>query len=313
MNLDAIRKSGPALVLGLLAGIVLLGLIITVYRRTSLEDFFTTQSTDVLLFILAAVAATLLMSAYLDKRTLDPAEIKVPREEFTRIASEIAALKAAGRSTAAPGTREQLQAALTELRLSVTSELAHELEARMTEEAQRKLQLEAIRAKFASNIRRLEEECAGLNKRGNLNLAIGSATTFFAACFLGYLVIRAPSHFDNATAVWTHYIPRVSTVVFIEVFAFFFLRLYKNTIQESRYYQNELTSLAALQIALESAFILASPTVTGKVIENISQTNRNSALAISDDQKAAGINYKDLTELLENLGRLAVKAKAGKE
>jgi hypothetical protein len=39
------------------------------------------------------------------------------------------------------------------------------------------------------------------------------------------------------------------------VFAFFFLRLYKTTLAEEKFYQNELTSRTARQTALEAALL----------------------------------------------------------
>ncbi|MBI5525005.1 MAG: hypothetical protein HY897_01580 [Deltaproteobacteria bacterium] len=46
-------------------------------------------------------------------------------------------------------------------------------------------------------------------------------------------------------AALSHYVPRITTVTFIEVFAFFFLKLYRASLIEIKFYQNELTSLAA--------------------------------------------------------------------
>ena len=99
---------------------------------------------------------------------------------------------------------------------------------------------------------RLLKEISILGRRGNLNLVIGVLTTGFAVGLLAYMVLTAKVTFNTWPSLLSHYIPRLSTVVFIEVFSFFFLRLYRNSLQEIRYYQDQLTDLARQRVALSS-------------------------------------------------------------
>jgi len=54
----------------------------------------------------------------------------------------------------------------------------------------------------------------------------------------------------NWAAVIANAVPRVTLGLFIQVFAFFFLRLYKSTLEEIKYYQNELTTLHCYHTSL---------------------------------------------------------------
>jgi hypothetical protein len=87
-----------------------------------------------------------------------------------------------------------------------------------------------------------------------------------------------PAGENTVSAVISYYIPRISVVVFIEVFAFFFLRLYKIGLDDVKYYQNELTNvelkLRALSEALKSG---EAPTIT-LVITELAKTERNFVL-----------------------------------
>jgi hypothetical protein len=91
---------------------------------------------------------------------------------------------------------------------------------------------------------RIGREIAALGRRGNLNLVIGFTTTLFSVVFLAYIVLLAGSVFANLNTLLTHDIPKVTIAVFIEVFAFFFLRLHRSALIDIKYYQMELVALA---------------------------------------------------------------------
>jgi hypothetical protein len=47
------------------------------------------------------------------------------------------------------------------------------------------------------------------------------------------------------------FLPRISIIILIEVFAYFFLRLYKVSLNDAKYFQNESTNLESKFLALE--------------------------------------------------------------
>ena len=72
---------------------------------------------------------------------------------------------------------------------------------------------------------------------------------------LAYVVLSAPKDYATSTAVLGYFLPRISFVIFIEVFSFFFLRLYKANLSDVKFYQNELTNADARLVALEATLI----------------------------------------------------------
>jgi len=88
---------------------------------------------------------------------------------------------------------------------------------------------------------RLKFEIKKLSTKANVNLGIGSAITI-TALFILYatVIVDDISNFKDTYSLITHYIPRLSLVVFIEIFAFFFLKLYKSNLDNVKFYHNEI-------------------------------------------------------------------------
>lgn len=122
---------------------------------------------------------------------------------------------------------------------------------------------------------RLYREISKLSLRGNLNLAIGSATTIFAILILYLTVIDKTLNFTTINDSLSFFIPRVSIVVFIEIFSFFFLKLYKTNLSDIKYYQNEITNAEFKILALKSAFAKDDPESIRKVIDEFATVERN--------------------------------------
>lgn len=133
-----------------------------------------------------------------------------------------------------------------------------------------------IAERFGLTINRLLDEIAALTRRGNLNLVLGILTTVIGLAILGYFVFNYPLT-GIPSVIIIGFLPRLSLVIFIEVFAYFFLRLYKASLTEIKYFQNELTNVEAKAIALETSAVLGGDTIEA-VIEKIASTERNNVL-----------------------------------
>ncbi len=199
---------------------------------------------------------------------------------------------------------------LSNLRATVTADLAGELQARFKSEALESLAFSLMREMYKSDFERLFDQIALLRKRGNLNLAIGVAITLLAAGILIWATYGANSGFAKLTDVLSYYIPRVSTIAFIEVFAFFFLRLYKSTLAEEKFYQNELTARTARQVALEAALKSQVPGPLAAVITNLSLVDQNKGTTPTGAE-AQPSEPMDLGKLLEGVAKI-VSAVASK-
>lgn len=88
---------------------------------------------------------------------------------------------------------------------------------------------------FAITRSRMQNEVSRLNRRGNVNLTIGCLITGLGAFMLWYYVILVPSRDSTPMLYAMHYLPRLSIVVLVQIFAFFFLKLYKIGLDEIKY------------------------------------------------------------------------------
>jgi hypothetical protein len=154
---------------------------------------------------------------------------------------------------------------------------------------------------------------------------IGVATTLVAAIVLVYVVLTAKDispgnahgQFTNITTLLSHYIPRITMVVFIEVFAFFFLKLYKASLDQIQFYQNELTALEIQHVALEAARVAKDDKALSTVIEELvrgeSGIVRREKRGASGSPNGRPSEITTLTPLLERAIKLiAEEAKASK-
>lgn len=122
---------------------------------------------------------------------------------------------------------------------------------------------------------RLMREIEKLDRKSNINLIVGSVMTIVALICLGYIVFDEHDNLKTTEDILIHYIPRISFILFIEVFAFFFLRLYKLNLNDVKYYQNELTNVDLKSTSLVSSINFGVNKDISAVIGELSKTERN--------------------------------------
>src|SRR5262249_37303871 len=98
---------------------------------------------------------------------------------------------------------------------------------------------------------RITQQIAALGSRANVNLFIG---LILAISGIGFLVYYVQTHLMQPTDdiwkfIFTSFLPRLSLVSIIELFSYFFLRLYKQAIDEIKYFQNEITNIDMKMLA----------------------------------------------------------------
>lgn len=114
----------------------------------------------------------------------------------------------------------------------------------------------AISAIYLESRQRLKTEIASLGRRGNINLTLGFISTTVALAVLGYIsfqftLTKTAVDQVNWPSLASSFVPRLTLAIFIQTFAFFFLRLYRATLDEIKYFQNELTNLDCYALAIE--------------------------------------------------------------
>lgn len=158
---------------------------------------------------------------------------------------------------------------------------------------------------------RLESEVQNLAKRGNINLILGMATTLTGLSILGYSVFNAPT-LGSVIDLAAHFIPRISLVLLIEVFAYFFLKLYKQGLGEIKYFQNEITNIESKFLALRLSSESGQGDCIKEVVANLLTTERNFVLEKGQttiELEQARIDQKQRSELTELLDKALQKIK----
>lgn len=145
---------------------------------------------------------------------------------------------------------------------------------------------------FAAIADRLGREVQDQAKRGNLNLILGILTTLLGLSVLGYSVFYAPvTHV--ASEIIAYFVPRVSLVILIEVFAYFFLNLYKQSLSEIKYFQNEITNIESRHLAIQFASKDSDASLRLRIVEELMKTERN--FLMSKDQTTVDIEKERLS------------------
>jgi hypothetical protein len=143
--------------------------------------------------------------------------------------------------------------------------------------ARRKLEYDRFTITTEQTLERLSRELEALSFRGNLNLTLGVVITVAGIGFLVFFVIFRQPPPDRAVP-WVGlllFAPRLSLVLVIELFAYFFLNLYKSTLAEIKFFQNEMTNVESRSLALLAAQLAQDASTSSSVIGKLADTDRN--------------------------------------
>lgn len=208
-------------------------------------------------------------------------------------------------------TSQEKASLRSELKNQLEGVLANDLVKQIEQKYSAKIaddaQVSQIRKGFEITSLRLRQEIAALSRRSNVNLVIGVLTTVVAVGMLAYLVWGSTVSFTNLPNLLSHFIPRISVAVFIEIFSFFFLKLYKSNLEEIKYFQNELTNVEMKVIALEASLLSQENISTEPIIDQLIRTDRNIlTLPVQGTSKndVKQLEPKDIADLLDKLGKL---------
>lgn len=138
-----------------------------------------------------------------------------------------------------------------------------------------KMLVDRCEAAFKQTIDRLYSEIKSLAKRGATNLSLGIAIGGTGLVALLFFVLSINYTGSTDIGFIYHFAPRISFVILLETFSYFFLRLYKTSLEEIKYYQNELTNIEQKFAAAIFSMDLKNPCITKEVIAEILKTERN--------------------------------------
>ncbi len=167
---------------------------------------------------------------------------------------------------------------------------------------------------LTGSLSRLSNQILVLGSRANLTLIVGvlfCCGGLFAIWYSFFSDYAKQDGDITAGVAWVDlakvYAPRLSLVLIIEIIGFFFLKLYRATLMEIRYVQNEITNVEMKLIALNVA-ILHQARVLDDVIETLVKTDRNFIIdkgqTTVEIEKQRAVNESDKTVLQAAIGLL---------
>jgi hypothetical protein len=185
---------------------------------------------------------------------------------------------------------------------NLPKEVSDELMRRAGENTSRKRRDDQIRISFQRSRTRMERELETLERRATVNLSIGVTTTTIAIAVMALLAFMVPTSLDTPMASVNYYIPKLSLLIFIEVFAFFFLRMYRATLAELRLYQKDLNGLAVRQVATLAALDSGSETCVLSLTKDLFESIRP---AVKAKEVNGGIDAKTALEMVQSVVKAA--------
>lgn len=173
----------------------------------------------------------------------------------------------------------ELQNIAEQLRANLVTDAADDfvLELKKKIAADDKLRQVRISTKsaFSESEERLSTEVGMLRARANTNMFIGVFIALFGASILALALFTSENKFTSLSDLVLHMAPRLSVVVLVEIFAYFFLSMYRSNLAEVRYYQNEITNIELKKVGTLLSIANSS---TDSVAKLLSATDRNSVL-----------------------------------
>ena len=141
-----------------------------------------------------------------------------------------------------------------------------------------------------------------------MNLLFGAAVTGVGIGTLAYFVSHQPAvSGPNAyLALLPYYLPRVTIVIVVEVFAYFFLKLYRSALEDEKYYNNEMTNVEVQSRSLVTAVLRNDPEAIRHIVQRMSEVDRNLRTDISRNDASVDESLTQLLKLVKEL-RAAVK------
>jgi hypothetical protein len=183
----------------------------------------------------------------------------------------------------------------------------------LDQELENRLRAQVVNADGSDTTERLKVVTEALRIRGNVNLFVGMFFAMVGFLALGYMTIFVDHSEASMEVFLIRFIPKLSFVLLLEFLAYFFLRLYKATLLEIRYFQNEITNAEArgAAVRLVMAVKQSEPTAITNVINELIRVERNHILGTGQttlELERARIDAGNLAVVVEALSRATGQA-----
>ncbi len=161
-----------------------------------------------------------------------------------------------------------------------------------------KASLTKVHIYYAEAIASTQRNINYIERRSLVSLVLGTSATILAFIVIWALSVRGSAIlFDNWASFAFHFIPRATLAVFIELFAFFFLRLHRQSLIELRECNADLRDLSLQYAAVELAWDSPEASARRSVAESlVSMTH--SITPSKEVDSSAQVNLKDVADIL---------------
>ena len=133
-----------------------------------------------------------------------------------------------------------------------------------------------VQTSFKKIEERLTKEINEVSKRANLNLVIGSVIAIMGWALFSWFIYGISNIELEGWQLLNSFLPRLSIIIIIEMFSYFFLKLYRESMDRIKYYHNELTNIEIKKTAILVSCMLENDSEHKKsLIENLISVERN--------------------------------------
>ena len=190
---------------------------------------------------------------------------------------------------------ELVQRVIERIDGQATEQYLEEIRLAVRTEESRGRRTEAIR-RLETTVKRLSAERDALTRRGNFNLGVGSFVAVGGMGMLLYFLVAVTSSAQAETNGWEfvkQFLPQLSLVTIVEVFAYFFLRLYSRSLTEIKYFQNEISNFEAKLASVGMAVETRDEGLVGHIVRELARTERNHILKKGETTVTTGQSNAD--------------------
>jgi hypothetical protein len=169
---------------------------------------------------------------------------------------------------------EDLSILLTDSLADAARKVAEAEEERKLATARRNV----IASRVRSAVARLGEEIDATRSTNTVNLLIGVMIAIIGMMALAYSVFDASISLKTGSDFSLHFASRATFAIIIEVFAYFFLNLYKKGQTEIRRLQNEISNFEMKYIGLRATLDFPEKTIFSDAVKEFIKAERNTVL-----------------------------------
>lgn len=174
-------------------------------------------------------------------------------------------------------TQEDKERILVNLETKLEGESSKEYVEKLKATIKNSFSEEFFNERFERSEDRLRSEKNSAFIRGNFNLMIGVVISILGGV-IAYAFIQKLPTANNTIELFSYTLPRLSFFILIIFLAFFFLNLYRKSMDDIKYYQNEITNLEAKYLSLQMAKSINNHKLTASLLEQLMKTERNFVL-----------------------------------